>query len=59
VLASRLDSPRFTRVDVISPRNIVHAFRLASAAEVDAEFRGWLAAAYRVGAQQHLSRRDG
>jgi hypothetical protein len=56
VLAERVDSPRFTRIDVISARNIVHAFRLTSAAEVDAEFRGWLAAAYQVGAQQHLRR---
>jgi hypothetical protein len=56
VLAGRMDSPCFTGIYVISARNIVHAFRLTSAAEVDVGFRGWLAAAYRVGAQQHLRR---
>jgi hypothetical protein len=54
VLARRLDSPRFLRVDTYSPRNVVHAFRLTSPADVDDEFAGWLAEAYRVGTQQHL-----
>jgi hypothetical protein len=54
VLARRVDSPRFTRVDTFSPRNVVHAFRLASPAEVDAEFAAWIGEAYRVGAQHHL-----
>jgi Domain of unknown function (DUF5655) len=53
VLARQVDSPRFRRVETYSPRNVVHAFRLTSAAEVDDEFRGWLAEAYRVGQQQH------
>ena len=56
VLARRIDSPRIVRVDTISPRNVVHAFRLAAPGEVNAEFTGWLAEAYRVGAQQHLRR---
>ena len=56
VLARRIDSPRFLRIDTLSPRNVVHAFRLAAPAEVDEEFAGWLAEAYRVGAQQHLRR---
>jgi Domain of unknown function (DUF5655) len=56
VLARRVTSDRFRRVDVISARNIVHAFRLASPAGLDAEFTGWLAEAYRVGEQQHLRR---
>lgn len=54
VLARQIDSPRFTSVQVISPRNIVHAFRLGSPAQVDEEFAAWLAAAYQVGIQQHL-----
>ena len=54
VLARRIDSPRFVRVETYSPRNVVHAFRLASPAEVDAEFVAWLAEAYRVGEQKHL-----
>ena len=53
VLARQVDSPRFRRVETYSPRNVLHAFRLTSAAEVDGEFRGWLAEAYRVGQQLH------
>jgi hypothetical protein len=54
VLARRIDSPRFLRIDTYSPGNVVHTFRLASPAEVDDEFVAWLAEAYGVGAQQHL-----
>jgi hypothetical protein len=57
VLARRLDSPRFRRVDVISPRNQVHVFRLLGPAEVDAEVESWLAEAYLVGEQRHLGSR--
>jgi uncharacterized protein DUF5655 len=53
VLAERLDSPRFRRVEVYSPRNVLHAFRLTGPAEVDAEVRSWLTAAYAVGEQRH------
>jgi endogenous inhibitor of DNA gyrase (YacG/DUF329 family) len=55
VLARRLDSPRFRRIDYISPRNQVHVFRLHQPAEVDAEVDAWLAEAYAVGEQKHLS----
>ena len=54
VLARPVDSPRFRRVQVFSPRNVVHEFRLTSPAEVDQQFVAWLAEAYRVGAQEHL-----
>ncbi len=54
VLARRVDSPRFRTVEVYSPRNVLHAFRLLDPAEVDDEFAGWLAEAYRVGEQRHL-----
>ena len=53
VLARRIDSARFRRVEEYSPRNVLHAFRLTGPAEVDAEFAGWLAEAYRVGEQRH------
>jgi hypothetical protein len=56
VLARRVGSPRFTRVEVYSPRNILHAFRLAGPDEVDDEFSAWLAEAYAVGRQEHLRR---
>jgi len=55
VLARRLESPRFRRIDLISPRNQVHVFRLHEPAEVDAEVEAWLAEAYSVGEQKHLS----
>jgi hypothetical protein len=55
VLARRLDSPRFRRVDVISPRNQVHVFRLKDPSEVDDEVAAWLAEAYEVGQQRHLT----
>jgi len=35
---------------------VVHVFRLSRPDEVDAEFAGWLAEAYQVGAQEHLRR---
>jgi endogenous inhibitor of DNA gyrase (YacG/DUF329 family) len=33
-----------------------YTFRLTAPAEVDAQFVGWLAEAYRVGCQRHLTR---
>jgi hypothetical protein len=54
VLARRVDSPRFRRIETYSPRNVLHAFRLTAPAEVDAAFAAHLAEAYRVGAQEHL-----
>jgi hypothetical protein len=57
VLARRVESPRFRRVDVYSPQNVVHLFRLASPAEVDGEVADWLAEAFAVGEQRHLRSR--
>jgi hypothetical protein len=54
VLARRLQSPRFRRIDFISTRNQVHVFRLKDRSEVDAEVEAWLAEAYSVGEQKHL-----
>jgi hypothetical protein len=59
VLARKIDSPRFRKVERYSPRNLVHVFRLLSPAEVDDEFEAWLAEAYAVGEQKHLRRQDG
>jgi hypothetical protein len=56
VLARRIDSPRFRRIEVYSPRNVLHAVRLTDPDQVDGEFVGWLAEAYRVGEQKHLKR---
>lgn len=54
VLARRLESPRFKRITVVSPRNVVHEFRLISPADVDAEFASWLREGYAVGEQRHI-----
>ena len=54
VLARRLESPRFRRIETISPRNHVHSFRLTCLEDVDEEFVAWLAEAYLVGEQRHL-----
>jgi Domain of unknown function (DUF5655) len=57
VLAREVSSPRFRRVEVYSPANVLHAFRLTQRDEVDDEVRAWLAEAYAVGLQQHRRRR--
>jgi hypothetical protein len=57
VLARRLESPRFRRIEVFSPRNQLHAFRLEVPDEVDDEVRAWLTEAYDVGMQRHLGHR--
>lgn len=58
VLARVRRSRRFRRVEVFSPRNVVHHFRLTSVDDVDDEFRSWLAEAYAVGEQRHLNTRN-
>jgi hypothetical protein len=56
VLARRREHPRFTRIETFSPRNHLHAFRVTSPADLDAEFRSWIKEAYAVGEQRHLER---
>lgn len=56
VLARRYEHPRFRSIQTISPRNHVHAFRLARPSDVDDEFREWVREAYAVGEQRHLER---
>jgi hypothetical protein len=57
VLARRLEHPRFRLIQTFSPRNHLHAFRIASVAEIDAEFAAWMREAYAVGEQRHLGPR--
>jgi hypothetical protein len=54
VLARRVDSPKFRRVQEFSPRNVLHEFRLTGPGDVDAEFADLLREAYAVGEQRHL-----
>ena len=56
VLARRLGSPRFRRIETFSPRNHLHAFRFASVAEGEEELAEWLAEAYEGGMQRHRGR---
>lgn len=55
VLARRVDDPRFTRVETFSKRNHLHAFRIEDERDFDDAFLGFLAEAYAVGEQKHLS----
>ena len=55
VLSRRLEDPRFTRIESISPKNHVHHFQIQSLEELDGEVAGWLKEAYQVGEQKHLS----
>jgi hypothetical protein len=54
VFARTVPHPRFRRIDSISRRNHVHHFRLATPADIDAEFVFWIREAYAVGSQRHL-----
>ena len=54
VLVRALRSPRL-RVEFVPPRYYVHRLTLRAVADVDDEVRGWLAEAYAVGEQRHLS----
>jgi hypothetical protein len=55
VLARRMEHQRIRRIDTISPRNHVHHFRLSSPSDVDEEVEKWMAEAYAVGQQRHLT----
>lgn len=56
VLARRLESPRFIKIETISPRNHVHSFSFSSREEMDSEVLAWLREAYLVGQQRHLAK---
>jgi Domain of unknown function (DUF5655) len=55
VLARRYEHPRFRRIESFSPRNHLHQFRISSLEELDDEVAAWIAEAYRVGEQRHLT----
>ncbi len=55
VLTRPVESARLTRVEYVSPYYYVHRLRLAAPSDIDDELRGWLAEAYEVGTQRHLS----
>jgi hypothetical protein len=55
VLTRPIESDRFTRVEHLPPYYHVHHLRLEAPEDVDAELRGWLAEAYEVGMQRHVT----
>lgn len=54
VLTRRLESPRFKRIETMTPKCHVHHFRIKSLNEFDNEVKSWLQEAYQVGTQKHL-----
>lgn len=56
VLTRRLESPRFKRIETMTPRCYVHHFRIESLSDLDEEVKDWLREAYDVGTQHHRSR---
>ena len=58
VLTRPIDSPRLTRVEYVPPYYYVHRLRLSEPADLDPELRSWLAEAYEVGTQRHVTDPD-
>jgi hypothetical protein len=55
VLTRPVRSPRLRRVDYVPPYYYVHRLRIRRAADIDRELETWLAEAYQVGAQRHVT----
>jgi Domain of unknown function (DUF5655) len=55
VLTRRVESDRLARVEHIPPYYYVHRLRLHGPEDLDAELEAWLAEAYQVGDQRHVS----
>ncbi len=51
-LRRRLESPRFTKVETLTPSDHVHRLKLTDPSEIDDELRALLAEAYEIGAQR-------
>lgn len=57
VLTRKLRSPRFKRIETMSPKCYVHHFMVETIGDFDAELAGWLCEAYEVGTQKHLDKK--
>jgi hypothetical protein len=53
-LTRRLSSPRFRRVETLTPAAHVHSLHVTDASQLDRELAGWIREAYAVGCQEHL-----
>ena len=54
-LKRRVESPRFTKVELLGRTDWVHHFVFRSEDELDDEVRSWIREAYDVGRQTHLT----
>ena len=55
VLTTPIRSSRMARIDHVSPYYYLHRLRLREPGDIDDELMRWLAAAYQVGIQRHVS----
>ena len=55
LLTTPLESARLTRVEYIPPYYYVHRLRLMQPEDIDGELEGWIAQAYQVGSQRHVT----
>jgi hypothetical protein len=55
VLTRPIESDRFTRVEHLPPYYHLHNLRLEAPEDVDDEFKTWLAEAYEIGTQRHVT----
>ncbi len=53
-LTRRAESPRFHRIETLTPYTHIHTVRLTEPSDVDSELGDWLREAYAVGRQEHL-----
>ena len=52
-LKRRVESDRFTKVELLEPSNWIYRFRITDPADLDDEVRDWLVESYRVGQQDY------
>jgi hypothetical protein len=55
VLTTPIRSARFTRVEYLAPYYYVHRLRLRGPEDIDDELKHWLAQAYQIGEQRHVT----
>lgn len=53
-LTRRVESPRFQRIETLSPYTHIYTVRVTDPSHVDGELAAWLREAYAVGCQEHL-----
>jgi hypothetical protein len=55
VLTRPIRSPRLRRVEYLPPYYYIHRLHIRGPADIDPELQSWLAEAYQVGAQRHVT----